>query len=331
MTREETSILKGIAILLMLYLHLFMGQHIVIDEEVIDFTGTLTARITNSCNPVAFFLILSGFGLYKLTHKESFKYDLHKRNFRLYLHYWISLAIFIPIGYICFEKCPNQEYSSVADVWHLLSGWESQFNHSIWFLLPYILMALLAPLAFKLMDRYPKLFVIVIITAWLLSSIAIAKLGFLFKLAGGEFIYLVAVLLSFLFPFCIGGVAAKYDLFSRMGEANKFVATTFMYLLFVGRIYCPTSLVQPFYAFILMWLYLHSFRISIVDKVLAELGRRSTSMWFIHCYFCYYYFTEQVYSLRNPILMYVALIVVSYLSAIILDTINSFVQKRIGL
>lgn len=75
MSKEYTGYLKGIAILLMVYLHLFndadnvrsLGYLIsIVDKPLVYYLSRL-------CNPVPFFLILSGYGLYATYSKQGGK------------------------------------------------------------------------------------------------------------------------------------------------------------------------------------------------------------------------------------------------------------------
>ena len=65
MTKEQTNILKGIAILMMLFLHLFNGSNLTDVCKPLLFIGStpLVHIISKACNPVGIFLILSGYGL----------------------------------------------------------------------------------------------------------------------------------------------------------------------------------------------------------------------------------------------------------------------------
>lgn len=65
MTKEQTNILKGIAILMMLFLHLFNGSNLTDVCEPLLFIGStpLVHIISKACNPVGIFLMLSGYGL----------------------------------------------------------------------------------------------------------------------------------------------------------------------------------------------------------------------------------------------------------------------------
>lgn len=73
MSKEYTNYLKGVAILMMLFLHLF--QHIEWDMSLSSIFHIkdipLVYYIARMCNPVPFFLILSGYGLYAVYTKSG--------------------------------------------------------------------------------------------------------------------------------------------------------------------------------------------------------------------------------------------------------------------
>ena len=103
-------------------------------------------------------------------------------------------------------------------------------------------------------------------------------------------------------------------------------------ILFVGIIlvrYKYQSIFYPFYAvlFIMCFSLLH--RYSWVDKILMELGKRSTSIWFTHTYFCYYFFKIFIYSFKYPIIIFTVLMTISWGSAIIIDKLNVHIQKQL--
>lgn len=66
MTKQETQQMKGVAILMMLFVHLFgetwkIGSY----QSLISFGDTTIEQfLCTAFNPVAFFLLLSGFGLH---------------------------------------------------------------------------------------------------------------------------------------------------------------------------------------------------------------------------------------------------------------------------
>lgn len=114
-SREQSTIIKGVAISMMLFLHLFNGQHTDLCTNLF-YVGDvpLALWLTWAFNPVSFFLLLSGYGLACKYEKGSLSpRNQSSRIFNLYLHYWIVLAIFLVIGHLLYpSRYPGQsEYT----------------------------------------------------------------------------------------------------------------------------------------------------------------------------------------------------------------------------
>lgn len=73
MSKEYTGYLKGVAILLMVFLHLFTNKETDVNLGfLLSINDTpLIYYLTRMCNPVPFFLILSGYGLYTIYNKQG--------------------------------------------------------------------------------------------------------------------------------------------------------------------------------------------------------------------------------------------------------------------
>ena len=66
-----------------------------------------------------------------------------------------------------------------------------------------------------------------------------------------------------------------------------------------------------------------------LKAILLELGHKSMAMWMIHTWLAYYLFRPQVYSLRYPVLIFLLLIVVSYILAIPVMWVARAIYQRI--
>ena len=90
MSREQSAIIKGIAIMLMLEYHLGCIPGIQGLDNV--FHGTLST----ASNPINYFLIVSGYGLYCLFQQGRFSWNyLVKRSLKLFFAFWLVLLIFV--------------------------------------------------------------------------------------------------------------------------------------------------------------------------------------------------------------------------------------------
>ena len=96
MNKQVSLELKGVAILMMVYLHLFNRKSNI--GLVTDFCYIndvpLVYYIHYATHPVAFFLILSGFGLFVNYEKNEMDKNRVYRNIRLYVHYVFITLIF---------------------------------------------------------------------------------------------------------------------------------------------------------------------------------------------------------------------------------------------
>ena len=143
--------MKGVAILMMIFLHLFnQGSNVELCHNFIQINGLpLVEILSRASNPVAFFLILGGYGMYKVYEKG----DRHRwsRVGRLYINYWITLAIFLLIGWcLNSSRYPGSWQTVISN----FSGFHTTYNGEMWFLLPYVILSLLSPWIFRLYRHF---------------------------------------------------------------------------------------------------------------------------------------------------------------------------------
>lgn len=222
MSLRESTILKGVAILFMLYLHLFNRL------ENVDLCIThlsvgnipLVHLFTRCTNPVPFYLILSGYGLYA-SYKNGKKQNSLKRVLKLYIHYWITLVLFVFLG--CWVIGSEIYPGSFEKILENFCGWRTSYNSEIWFLFPYILLVFFATHLFRFLDRVAFLPTILIISMLLLAS------NILISLFGSSYLYSHYWALKFvlymglLFPFMLGAMMVKYDIVNKFKIRGGFL------------------------------------------------------------------------------------------------------------
>lgn len=153
MTKEQTTIIKGVAILMMLFLHLFNNPNVGEYCTPLIYIGQqpLVHIISRACSPVGIFLMLSGYGLsYTYTHGRLSLKGQSERLLKLYIHYWLILLIFVSIG--CYVK-PEMYPGSPTDAVLNFMSIHSNYNSETWFLFPYMLLSVTALWIFKGIDR----------------------------------------------------------------------------------------------------------------------------------------------------------------------------------
>lgn len=315
--------LKGVAILMMLYFHLFnevalcelTSSNLQIGE--LPFLYIL-ARLTH---PVEMFVILSGYGLYTVMKRG--KYNVVRKIQSLYIHYWLSLLIFIPIGALIVGT--DVYPGSWSRLFSNITGWYTNWNVTMWFLFPYALLAITSPYIFKVMDKSnPYVYICIVFVMSLGGQFLVSRYGSSF-LYGHQLVHMPIIYFNLLFSFSMGAYLVKYDILSKISIDGR-LCWGLLILISVCKCCISTGALHSLYSIALIVLFAKANRPIVLDKFLQEMGRRSTSMWFAHAYFCYYYCKEFIYSFQNPIIIYAVLLVCSYMSAVAIDYINKKIQ-----
>jgi hypothetical protein len=331
-SKEETNILKGVAILFMLFFHLFNKYPIGTLYEPSIFIGTkpLSYLLSSCTYPVDLFIILSGYGLYISYYKG--KNNNIKRNIKLFIHYWLTLLFFVTIGFFIKgeETYPGNFQKIILNVTAL----KTTYNFETWFLFPYMLLSLSSYHLFKCFDKIrPLLLFLGLFVITLISQTIIH-----FNSEYVNYNIILNQLLSYfslLFPFSLGMFMAKYLNYKRIKD--KLSSIRYRNVLFVISLLLIMSIMmllqdhhlsvfQPFYAIAFILIFIFTKRPTFINCFLVEMGHRSTSMWFIHSYFCYYLFHNFIYGFKYPLLIYLVLILISYISALIIDMVNNKIQ-----
>lgn len=332
MSKTDTVILKGVAMLLMLYLHLFNQIDNVNLCTTYLYIGDIPfVYIFSRCtSPVSFFIILSGYGLY-ISYQNG-KRDSVTRVLRLYIHYWITLLLFIPLGAYIIGL--NLYPGSFETIMQNVVGWDTTYNAEAWFLFPYILLAFTYLSLFSYIDRIKTIWI------FLGTGILYFVANFVIHLYAVNYLYdhrltyWPLIYISFLFPFAIGMIMAKYKIIGKIKEhcphSNTLLCLSLL-LLLGARLLIDTSIFNPIYVGLFIILFVLIRRPIWLDNALFKIGQRSTSMWLVHSYFCYYFFHDFIYGFRYPLLIYLILLALSYQSAIIVDYISVKIQYWVKL
>ncbi len=326
MTKQESQMMKGVAILLMLFLHLFNQlPNAELCHNLISIDGTpLVYILSRATNPVAFYLILGGYGLYKVNERG----DRHRwsRVLKLFIHYWIILIVFVSIGHF---MNPSTYPGSLSTVIANFSSFHSTYNGEMWFLFPYVVLSLLAPWIFKLMKPF-KAWQVIAATLFihLCTSFCISRYGVKY-LYSNYWIYNPLLVFHLLFSFSLGALAARGHFFERIklkAAKHKYISALkwggAIVLIAVNCVFKYNF----FYAFLITVLLIMTPLPKLVGAVLAKLGAQSMNMWMIHSWFCYYLFHKFIYSFSYPLLIFSILVIISYGCSLIVNVIAKPVE-----
>ncbi len=317
-SKDESFMLKGCAIFLMIALHLFGGT-----AERANMYESYYSLITIGSRPIYyyffkialictyFYMFLSGYGLYiaYIRSKENgVKKSIWHRSASLIAKMLFVAILFYPFAYFFPELKWNFTFPKC-----LLSlvGWG--YNSQWWFIRPYLAMLLLSPIIIPKYYKYPKTLISISIVIYILSAISyqvgIYKSGTLL----GEIIQIGRLQLSFI----LGLFAAQSNLLYNSSISQKKKTLLYSILGIAGLIIFMAFFRRELFSpFVTLFFCIFMVRIKLFDslnKVLILLGKESTTMWLIHPFICLYYGKNILLQLHYPILILIITIVISYI------------------
>lgn len=347
LTREDTKVIKAIAIILMLMHHLWAfpdriaGGSLkylfhIFGQSSIEYLG----GFGKIC--VSLFFFLGGYGIYLSSAGK--KFDVVKKIKKLYVAYWKVFLIFIPIAFLFFSSQPA--YCKIDWIYNRYGnfswnqcianflGLSSSFNGEWWFLLSYVFAVISFPVIRAIVDKCsPKINILLVLIGSIVVTNLLPAIGNIDSIGtlNNNYIYANFFCQSAPFVACfwMGVVVAKDALLDRLNDAmlkNKLLNLVYDILIWGIAIYLrQTGIGSSMDIFYIPFLIIASInllnRCKNVKKILLLLGKQSTNMWLIHSFCCYYFYAivKVVVAPRWALASLIILIGISYILSILVD------------
>ena len=297
----------------MLLSHAFSGARLQLFTPIIYIGNRpLILWLIGACSPIPFFMMLSGYGL-------ACKFEIsgispHKqfpRVLRLYIYYWVILAIFLTIGHFI---NPALYPGSLMKLLKNMLGWDTTYNSPMWFLLPYSILSIVSLYIIQAVVKVGNLWSVAITLFINLStSFTISRFGP--WLNDNMIVYQPLLCFHLLMWFTMGVVLKRTSLKSDI-ELPPWGAAAAIILLVVITCLLNSPICYYIYAPALVILLCHVKWPCWISAILLELGRKSMPIWMIHTWLSHYLFVQQIYSPKYIPLIFIALLAASYLISI---------------
>ena len=151
------------------------------------------------------------------------------------------------------------------------------------------------------------------------------------QLDNGIFVFTLIFFEGFLCSFFhLFEIGCNHNLFQKIKPVLAFLmlfsCCTIRYLRAYDATYCKYDAfitVPILYSLVTLF----SYAPKAVVNFLRYLGKYSTYMWLTHTFFCYYYFSELITSVRVSIFMFLLTVALSLITAIILTELENALTK----
>lgn len=334
-TKKQSKMIYGIAILLMVFHHMFGFPY----RIHYDWTGiyyykevpieVILAAFGRVC--IAMYAYISGYGMIK---KTSVNRTDKKRNIinnyqymikqlgKFYSHYWLVFFIFVPLGFLLY----GYEYNSVEFIKNLF-GLLSTYNAEWWYVRQYMCMLLVFPIieyVIKYLDQL-KLKGFIYLLIYISSILALNCIE-----NNGFWIYLLCFVEGMLISFYrLDNIIFKLK--AKIGKIIDVVAGVNIVVVIVLRLKVVGGkydwILAPIFIYGCLVILNESWMPQIINKLLSVLGQYSIYIWLIHTFFIYYYFQKIVFSFHVSVIIYVVTLIGLVLVSIILEKLRRKILK----
>lgn len=333
-TLNQTFYTKGIAIILMIFHHLFWDY----PNIGIQFGGMALSQrigiIGKVC--VSIFVILSGIGLYYTSNQEKCVKFYSQKIIKLYANYLFIVITSFIMSFLFFkEPFLNILGGNIEGIikiiltisgLHYLIGYQG-INAAWWFVTLIIILYLLFPILNKLLSEYNNKLLILLFFMSFLYIIPLGKIKIL-------------EIFSWLFPFVLGMYIAKTNILFKIKQyinfkfkliKNLVLLSIFLLLLYVRSSISPQGIIaiklDYFIAFLIIYfVYCYYNYFFITKNFIVYLGKRSMEIFYIHMFISNYYLRDLVYNFKNPFFMVIIVLIISLVWAQILVLLRNIIK-----
>lgn len=333
MTKKESNICKGIAIIMMFVHHLFYDRDRYAGVNVVFWGGEeLTLIIAQLCKVcVAVFVFLSAYGMTKTFNRNNVSKFCIRRYIKLIFLFWFAylvsvLSTFIFDGRTLAEAYGNDGAVSMNYLITDMMGTAQMFgfptlNPTWWYISFAILLIFLYPVFYY---AYEKMGKAVLILAVFFPSLI--QLNQDLSMRGTVSWYCLGIVL---------GIASAEECWFekiRTSKNVKIISTLSIFavpVLFYIRYLrlCRAFIIDNILAFaICLFVTLIIGKIIGLRDVLGFLGMHSANMFLLHTFIFKYYFHDFIYSNGWAFVILLRLIIATLLISLVLE----FIKKLIG-
>lgn len=316
---QDTNVLKGVAICLMLIHHLFWVQNGLFNDIHLAGDHYLVCEIGKMAKVcVAIFVFLSGYGLMMQSEKREgigrLKEFYFHRFKKLFLNYWFIIIVFVPISYFCFGMTFQKAYQTDSIGWHLMTdllGIHSLFfkdiycyNPTWWFYSCIIMLYLLFPLMYKMMKR---------------DALTLLLLSFIISFLPIPFIEDIQFNII---SFALGMWMATEKTFLPSRHGLWIVLLLCLLYAVERNINSYPLMIDCILALLIVRLYQSIKMPRVVSDVMEFLGKHSMNIFLFHSFIFYFWFQNFVYASRNPIIIFLTLLAICLPISMVLEWIK---------
>ena len=336
-TKRDSKMLKGVAILSMLMLHLFCHRENLPYTPLLWIGGTpliyYFALFGDIC--VAVYCFVSGYAHYMQSSEAEIK-KRWKHLLHFLIPFWVIAAVFSLIGLLAGNSVIP---GSIKEFLLNCLTVKNSYNGAWWYANTYILLVALQPLSRKFVERCPAWLVMLLTFGFYTVGYGIRFWGWgaCDSVIPSWIITHVGLLGTSYFPYAIGMLFCKKQVISllrqRLTAINVRNIYIFTVLMFTGMIVVHGMVQSLFVAVVTATVTIILLCVCPLPKrltsLLCYLGEHSTNIWLVHMFFYSVLFEGFVFCAKYPIPVFLLLLLASLASSYVIKWLSKPILKLV--
>ncbi len=341
---RETNIIKGVAICLMLWHHLFSYSIFISPPEQVAMFGKLvfdSSVVSRVC--VAMFVFVSGYGLTKQIEKkvgvkggflQNVRFVL-RRYVKFYLNYWVVFLLVVPIGILMGRTLVNAYIDNPIE--SQLWGWyENGFGNSIYKLLVVDFLGMLNSRSYNSNWWFNRMILLLYLVFPLLYQVL--KRGKWVSLLMFVVVYYVIGFSPYVLTFVFGIFFSLNDDKIKLNRKQQIMAFVGLFVVLLLIVKCRFYQLHPkihgvmidpwLSTVIVAMIAMIQRRIGRIGDIFVFLGKHSMNIYLIHFFICGYFFHDFIYGFKYPVFIFAVLMGCSVVGSLIIQWIKKLIYLQ---
>lgn len=345
LTKQDTKMTKGLAIIFMVILHLFCRKTnlpydcIKLSDGVplIYYLG-----LFGDCC-VAIYCFCSGYAIQLICEKTINSREYYKGRLKSLLkfliNFWIVLILFSIVGLLVDKN--GTVPGTITDFLGNMFLYNTSYNGAWWFVLTYVVLIAISKLIYIIIQKFNPLviniiFLLIYVVSYFQRINVIVETNIQFV----DFIIRqLALLGTSILPFVWGMYFYKYRLFTKIRSFVKdkikniylIIGSAFILIcMMIAHGIVQSLILAPFTGMVTIIIFNLVNKGKIADKIFCFLGDHSTNIWLTHMFFYSVIFKDLVFVARYPLFIFIFMmaitIVVSYLINLIYYPLHKLIK-----
>lgn len=340
LTKQDSKMAQGLAILGMVMLHLFCRETD-LPYDPVFWIGKTPAiyyfgLFGDLCVPV--YCFSSGYAQCVLFEKEASQYPRQAvwRLWKFIRHYWVVVCLFSVIGLVIDNPfVPGSFATFLGNI--LICG--MSYNGAWWFVITYILLVCATPVFYRSLERvHPMAVFLVSGIVYFVAYLFRFRIIVTWNSPVVSWVWTQTMLFgTSQFSYVVGMLFFRHQIMEKLRKLKgtypghvKIAMVVIPLFMFCGHGIVRSNIISPITGLLTMVCFHLWAKPKAVREFFAYFGKHSTNIWMVHMFFYLSMFSRVIFASRNTIVSLLVLLSLCILTSYAINGIENVIDEIVS-